>query len=57
MDFEPLRAAQLMLVVDLITTLGSDTAWGDPATYDLMLCTDRFGRDFAAEMLAHAMRG
>lgn len=34
-----------------------DTRWGDPATYDLMLCTDTIGRDFAAELLARLMQG
>ncbi|MBR3225288.1 MAG: hypothetical protein IKF78_08200 [Atopobiaceae bacterium] len=32
-------------------------AWGEPATYDLMLCTDAIGRDFAAELLARLMLG
>ena len=36
---------------------GDDTRWGDPATYDLMLCTDTIGRDFAAELLARLMQG
>ena len=34
-----------------------DTMWGEPATYDLMINTDAFGRDFAAELLAQLMKG
>ena len=34
-----------------------DTRWGEPVTYDLMICTDAIGRDFAAELLAQLMRG
>jgi len=38
--------------------LHSDTTrWGEPATYDLMICTDSIGRDFAAELLSQLMRG
>jgi hypothetical protein len=38
--------------------LNSDTTvWGEPATYDLMICTDAIGRDFAAELLARLMQG
>ncbi|MBP3892463.1 MAG: hypothetical protein J6D34_00300 [Atopobiaceae bacterium] len=33
------------------------TAWGDPVTYDLMICTDILGRDFAAQLLAQLMMG
>ena len=38
--------------------LHSDTTrWGEPATYDLMICSDVIGRDFAAQLLAQLMVG
>ncbi|MBQ9005144.1 MAG: hypothetical protein IJ092_02100 [Atopobiaceae bacterium] len=38
--------------------LNSDTTlWGEPGTYDLMICTDLIGRDFAAQLLAQLMMG
>ena len=38
--------------------LASDaTRRGDPATYDLMLSTDRLGRDFSAQLLSRLMLG
>ena len=38
--------------------LGNETTvWGEPATYDLMICTDLIGRDFAAQLLAQLMVG
>ena len=33
------------------------TTWGEPATYDLMICTDLIGRDFAAQLLTQLMVG
>jgi len=33
------------------------TTWGEPDTYDLMICTDLIGRDFAAQLLAQLMIG
>lgn len=38
--------------------LHSDTTrWGEPATYDMMICSDIIGRDFAAQLLAQLMIG